>query len=65
VKGGVREGGEWVIAQGLEVGERVVVEGTQQLKVGMVVEASAWKPENGRSLAADAGGRVPQKEGRR
>ncbi len=65
VKVGVRDGGEWVIAQGLEVGERVVVEGTQQLKVGMVVEAGAWKPEGGRSLAADAGGRVPQKEGRR
>ena len=37
VKVGERTGSLWIIDQGLNVGERVVVEGVQKLKVGMTV----------------------------
>jgi membrane fusion protein (multidrug efflux system) len=46
VQVGEQTGTMWVIQQGLKAGERVVVQGQQQLKPGMEVQT---KPSNGNS----------------
>jgi RND family efflux transporter MFP subunit len=43
VKVGQREGAMWVIEDGLESGERVVVEGQQMLRPGMAVDPKPFK----------------------
>lgn len=42
VKTGPRVGSEWVIVEGLESGESVIVEGTQKVKPGVVVSPKAY-----------------------
>ncbi|MBS1170577.1 MAG: efflux transporter periplasmic adaptor subunit, partial [Burkholderiaceae bacterium] len=37
-------GDKWVIASGLKVGDRVIVEGLQKVRVGMPVKPVEWKP---------------------
>lgn len=46
----------WVIDQGLEAGERVVVEGFQALSAGATVDAKPWRasPEKGETPPSDA-----------
>lgn len=49
VKVGTRSGSDWVISSGLKAGEKVVVEGLQKIKNGILVEASTWTPPAERS----------------
>lgn len=44
VQVGPREGSDWVIASGLKVGEKVVVEGLQKIRNGAPVSAKPWTP---------------------
>jgi membrane fusion protein (multidrug efflux system) len=44
VKVGQQVGGLWVINQGLQPGDRVVVEGVQKVRPGMVVTATPYAP---------------------
>jgi hypothetical protein len=37
--------GQWVIKKGLKKGEKVIVEGTQKVRPGMVVNAKTYSPE--------------------
>jgi RND family efflux transporter MFP subunit len=46
VKVGERSGSEWVIDEGLKVGETVVVEGTQKIKPGAVVNPKTYTKTN-------------------
>jgi membrane fusion protein (multidrug efflux system) len=39
---GDRSGGDWIITKGLELNERVVVEGFQRLRNGMPVSAKPY-----------------------
>lgn len=48
VKVGERSGSEWVIEDGLKAGETVVVEGTQKIKPGAVVQP---KPYTGKTIS--------------
>jgi membrane fusion protein (multidrug efflux system) len=41
---GTREGTDWVITHGLKAGETVVVEGFQNVRPGVPVSTSPWKP---------------------
>jgi RND family efflux transporter MFP subunit len=43
VQAGEREGARWVIQSGLKAGERVVVEGQQNLRPGMAVQTKPYK----------------------
>jgi multidrug efflux pump subunit AcrA (membrane-fusion protein) len=43
--------GQWVVAKGLKKGERVVVEGTQKVRDGILVELQeAGAPKGGNTL---------------
>jgi membrane fusion protein (multidrug efflux system) len=44
VKVGQQVDGLWVISEGLRPGDRVVVEGVQKLRPGMVVTATPYAP---------------------
>jgi membrane fusion protein (multidrug efflux system) len=55
VKVGPREGSLWVIEEGLKPGERVVVEGLQKIRDGMVVAPKAAPAEAAPEGAAKAG----------
>ncbi len=52
VKVGEQIGSDWLIEQGLRAGERVVVEGIQKVKEGMLVRTEPFRPEQPRQLAA-------------
>ena len=41
---GERIGSEWLIAEGLKPGEKVIAEGTQKVRPGMTVEAKPFVP---------------------
>lgn len=41
---GQRDGSDWIIEEGLALGERVVVEGIQKVRDGMTVNAKVWVP---------------------
>jgi membrane fusion protein (multidrug efflux system) len=41
---GDRIGSDWLIAEGLKPGERVIAEGTQKVRPGMTVEAKPFVP---------------------
>jgi membrane fusion protein, multidrug efflux system len=43
-----RVGDQWVIAQGLKAGDRVIVEGTMKVRPGMPVTAQPWTPSSKR-----------------
>jgi membrane fusion protein (multidrug efflux system) len=43
VKVGERTGNLWVIAEGLQPGERVIVEGIQKIKPGMTVTTKPYQ----------------------
>ena len=55
VKVGPREGSLWVIEEGLKPGERVVIEGLQKIRDGMVVAPKAAPAEAAPEGAAKAG----------
>ena len=59
VKVGARSGTDWVITSGLKPGEKVVVEGLQKIKDGVVVVPKPWTPPADKSLAraGEANGR--------
>jgi membrane fusion protein (multidrug efflux system) len=44
VKMGRRVDQMWVVDDGLEAGERVVVDGIQRLRAGVKVDAKPWEP---------------------
>jgi membrane fusion protein (multidrug efflux system) len=44
VKLGPALGGDWIVDEGLAVGDKVIVEGGQKLQPGMVVAPEEWKP---------------------
>jgi RND family efflux transporter MFP subunit len=44
VKPGRRVGQQWIIEEGLKPGERIVVEGTQKARAGVVVNPKPWTP---------------------
>ena len=44
VRVGERVGSEWLIAEGLKPGERVIAEGTQKVRPGMTVETRPFAP---------------------
>jgi membrane fusion protein (multidrug efflux system) len=44
VKVGQQVNGLWVIEQGLQRGDRVIVEGLQKVRPGMTVAAAAYAP---------------------
>jgi len=48
------DGGSWLIAQGLAAGDRVVVDGFQQVAPGSPVRAVAYQPAAGSSAARSA-----------
>ncbi len=52
VKVGEQIGSNWVIEQGLRAGERVIVEGTQKVKEGTVVNPEPFQQAQQRQLAA-------------
>jgi membrane fusion protein (multidrug efflux system) len=52
VKTGERIGSLWVIDEGLKPGEKVVVEGVQRIKQGMVVNPQDYKADNQPNTAA-------------
>jgi len=45
VKVGDRVGGEWIVAEGLKQGERVIVEGVQKVRPGMQVNPKPFAAE--------------------
>ena len=57
VKAGARFGQLWVIEQGLQAGEKVVAEGTQKVREGMVVSP---KPFGSQTQAEAAGAKKPE-----
>ena len=44
VEMGPRIGEDWLVAKGLKVGDRVIVDGVQRLRPGMAVKASPYGP---------------------
>lgn len=50
-------GGEWIVEDGLEAGDKVIVEGSQKLQPGAVVAPEEWKP----ATQADATATQPAK----
>jgi membrane fusion protein (multidrug efflux system) len=58
VKVGEQVGNMWIITQGLKPGERVVVEGVQKVKAGIVVnpKPSAAEPIPAQTVAGSPGG---------
>jgi len=63
VKVGGQQNGQWVIREGLEAGEQVMVDGFQKLQMlppGAPVKAVPWKPQAG---AAPAEGAAPAPAG--
>jgi len=58
VKVGEQVGNRWIITQGLKPGERVVVEGVQKVKAGMVVnpKSSAAEPTPAQAAAGSPSG---------
>jgi membrane fusion protein, multidrug efflux system len=52
VKVAERIGSDWIIAEGLKAGEKVVVEGTQKVKPDMVVNPQPFDPEAAVKAAA-------------
>ena len=52
VKVAERIGSDWIIAEGLKPGEKVVVEGTQKVKPDMVVNPQPFDPEAAAKAAA-------------
>jgi membrane fusion protein (multidrug efflux system) len=46
VRVGERSGSEWVIEEGLKAGETIVVEGTQKIKPGAVVQPKPYTKTN-------------------
>jgi membrane fusion protein (multidrug efflux system) len=53
VKVAERIGSDWIIAEGLKPGEKVVVEGTQKVKADMVVNPKPFDPEAAAKAAAE------------
>lgn len=54
VKTGGAQGNAWLVNEGLQAGDRVIVEGLQKIKPGAVVKAVPWQPQ-----AADAAKGAP------
>jgi membrane fusion protein (multidrug efflux system) len=52
VKAAERIGSDWIIAEGLKPGDKVVVEGTQKVKPDMVVNPQPFDPEAAAKAAA-------------
>ena len=49
VQMGERSGALWIVKQGLNAGERVVVEGTQKVREGTIVNPQPYRPDNGKA----------------
>lgn len=57
VRVGERSGPMWIIQEGLQPGQRVVVEGLQRVKEGMLVKTTNAPPEAVASLNSNSGGK--------
>lgn len=55
VRTGALVGGQWLVEDGLQEGERVIVSGTQKLKPDMAVKVRVAPPSPAPALAASAG----------
>ncbi|MBU4365870.1 MAG: efflux RND transporter periplasmic adaptor subunit [Verrucomicrobia bacterium] len=49
VQMGERSGALWIVKQGLNSGERVVVEGTQKVREGTIVNPKPYQPDTGKA----------------
>ncbi len=65
VKVGQQVGSLWVIDQGLQPGERVVVEGLQKVRPGMLVTATPYAPPPPASPTKEASAETPARQGQR
>jgi membrane fusion protein (multidrug efflux system) len=59
---GTMQDGDWIITQGLAAGDRVVMSGVQNIRVGQEVKTTPWRaaattPASARSVPGAAGGR--------
>ena len=52
VKPGERSGSAWIISEGLKAGEKVIVEGTQKVRPGAIVNPRPYAPEAPTGAAA-------------
>ncbi|KQU73135.1 RND transporter [Aminobacter sp. DSM 101952] len=52
-------GDRWVVEDGVEAGDKVVVEGFQKVRPGAEVAAQAWKPQDKTSATGSSGAAVP------
>jgi len=64
VKTGGAQGNSWLISQGLQAGDRVIVEGLQKIKPGAAVKAVPWQPQAADS-ATSAAPAAPQNGGQK
>jgi membrane fusion protein (multidrug efflux system) len=58
VKVGAVHGGQWLILDGLQAGEKVMVDGFQKLRGGAPVKAVPWQPGGGPATGAGAPARA-------
>ncbi|MBC5762984.1 efflux RND transporter periplasmic adaptor subunit [Ramlibacter albus] len=59
VKVGGSRNGQWVILQGLQPGEQVMVDGFQKLRPGQPVKPTPWTPAGAGATAASAAASAP------
>ncbi|GAA4123505.1 efflux RND transporter periplasmic adaptor subunit [Aminobacter aganoensis] len=52
-------GDRWVVEDGVEAGDKVVVEGFQKVRPGAEVAAQAWKPQDKTSATGSSGAATP------
>ncbi|HEX3797659.1 MAG TPA: efflux RND transporter periplasmic adaptor subunit [Verrucomicrobiae bacterium] len=55
VKVGQQVGANWIIEEGLQAGDKVVIEGTQQVKEGTTVNPKQWNPNAQTNTPPDNG----------
>jgi len=61
VQPGERVGSDWIISEGLKPGEKIVVEGTQKVRPGVIVNPKPFDPAAAKPAAAE--GAKPAAEG--
>lgn len=59
VKIGNQQNGQWIITEGLQPGEQVVVDGFQKMRPGAPVKAVPWSPPGASPAAGAASGASP------
>lgn len=59
VKTGGAQGNGWLVKEGLQAGDRVIVEGLQKVKPGAVVKVVPWQPKVAAAVAVDTATTMP------